>query len=323
MHDGFIYSLVLSGPLAGSSLTLEQIETWDPQQGLIWLHLRYRHKKARHWILNSGLHKVETDALLAQDTRPRAVNAGDGILLALRGVNLNPDCAPEDMVAIRIYADKQRIISTCDRQLHSVKDVAEQIAAGTGPTTTGDFIVAICENLTNRKVEFIDTLEEQLGQVEELVVSGHVKDLRTDIAELRRQTVAIRRYLAPQKEAYSKMVSDQLNLFNEHERLKLREINDKLIRTIEDLDALRDRANVTQEELLSQQSEQVNKRLYFLSLVSAIFLPLSFLTGLLGVNIGGIPGAENHWAFATFCGILFSLVAVQMALFYRFKWLQR
>lgn len=321
MHDGFIYSLVLSGPLAGTSLTLEQLETWEPQQGLIWLHLRYRHKKARHWILNSGLHKVETDALLAQDTRPRAVIAGDGILLALRGVNLNPDSAPEDMVAIRIYADKQRIISTSDRQLHSVKDVAEQIMAGTGPTTTGDFIVAICENLTNRKVEFIDSLEDQLGQVEEQVVSGNVKDLRTDIAELRRQTVAIRRYLAPQKEAYSKMVSDQLNLFNDHERLKLREINDKLIRTIEDLDALRDRANVTQEELLSQQSEQLNKRLYFLSLVSAIFLPLSFLTGLLGVNIGGIPGADNTWAFATFCGILISLVALQMALFYRFKWL--
>ena len=89
----------------------------------------------------------------------------------------------------------------------------------------------------------------------------------------------------------------------------------------DDLDALRDRANVTQEELLSQQSEQLNKRLYFLSLVSAIFLPLGFLTGLLGVNIGGIPGADNTWAFATFCGILISLVALQMALFYRFKWL--
>ena len=61
--------------------------------------------------------------------------------------------------------------------------------------------------------------------------------------------------------------------------------------------------------------------LYFLSLVSAIFLPLGFLTGLLGVNIGGIPGADNAWAFATFCGILISLVALQMALFYRFKWL--
>ncbi|SUI68784.1 Zinc transport protein ZntB [Shewanella putrefaciens] len=321
MHDGFIYSLVLSGAQAGSSLSPEQLDAWDPKDGLLWLHLRYRHKKARHWVINSGLNKVETDALLAQDTRPRAVLAGEGVLLALRGVNLNPNSAPEDMVAIRIYADKQRIISTCDRELQSVKDVAELIKEGVGPTTTGDFIAAICERLTNRKVEFIDKLEEQLSELEEQVVSGNVKDLRTDIAELRRQTVAIRRYLAPQREAFTKMLSDQFTLLNDPERLKLREINDKLIRTIEDLDALRDRANVTQEELLSQQSEQLNKRLYFLSLVSAIFLPLGFLTGLLGVNIGGIPGAEDTWAFATFCGILVSLVALQMALFYRFKWL--
>lgn len=321
MHDGFIYSLMLSGPQAGSTLSPEQLENWTPAEGLIWIHLRYRHKKARHWILNSGLNKVETDALLAQDTRPRAVLAGEGVLLALRGVNLNPHSAPEDMVAVRIYADKQRIISTCDRELQSIKDVAALIMDGVGPSNTGDFILAISERLTTRKVDFIDSLEEQLSELEEQVVSGNVKDLRTDIAELRRQTVALRRYLGPQKEAYIKMLSDQFALFNEHEQLKMREITDKLIRTIEDLDALRDRANVTQEELLSQQSEQVNKRLYFLSLVSAIFLPLSFLTGLLGVNIGGIPGADNPWAFATFCTILITLVSLQMALFYRLKWL--
>ncbi len=321
MHDGLIYSLALTGELAGSSLSTEQLENWDPKDGLIWVHLRYRHKKARQWVLNSGLNRVETDALLAQDTRPRAVLAGEGVLLALRGVNLNPNSAPEDMVAVRIYADKNRIISTCDRALLSLKEVAELIIDGAGPRSTGDFILAVCERLTDRKVDFIDTLEEQLSELEEQVVSGNVKDLRTDIAELRRQTVALRRYLGPQKEAFSRMLSEQFVLFNEPERLKMRETTDKLTRTIEDLDALRDRANVTQEELLSQQSEQLNKRLYSLSLVSAIFLPLSFLTGLLGVNIGGIPGAENPWAFVTFCAILTSLVALQMALFYRFKWL--
>lgn len=321
MHDGFIYSLVLNGDQAGSTLSPEQIETWDPKDGLLWIHLRYRHKKARHWILNSGLSKVEADALLAQDTRPRAVIEGEGVLLTLRGINLNPDSAPEDMVAIRIYADKQRIISTSERQVLSAKHIAEHIIEGTGPTTTGDFIAAICERLTIHKAEFIDKLEEQLSELEELVLSNNTKDLRTDIAELRRQIVAFRRYLAPQKDAFSRLLSEQFMLFNGSERLKMRETTDKLIRTLEDLDALRDRANVTQEELHSQQSEQVNKRLYFLSLLSAIFLPLTFLTGLLGVNIGGIPGSENTEAFMIFCGILMLLFVLQMALFYRFRWL--
>lgn len=321
MHDGFKYCLLLKGDQVSLPLTEEQLAQWTPAAGLLWIHLNYKNKKSRHWLHNSGLPKVEIEALLAKDIRPRVVTAGDGVLLALRGVNLNPDADPEDMVAIRIYADHQRIITTSDRELLSIRDVAELVMAGQGPKTTGDFIITVCDKLTNRKVEFIDKIEDQLAELEERVVVGDVKNLRTNIAELRRQTVAVRRYLAPQREAYSRMLSESNTLLSDSDRLKLREINDKLIRSIEDLDAVRDRANVTQEELLSQQSEQVNKRLYFLSLISAVFLPLGFLTGLLGVNIGGIPGSETSWAFAAFCGLLILLVAVQMWIFYKVKWL--
>ncbi|MCE9685536.1 zinc transporter ZntB [Shewanella sp. AS16] len=321
MQDEFVYGLVLSGERAGARLNSDEARLWDPADGLLWLHLQYRHQKAKEWITHAGLSKVDSDALLAQDTRPRVVGSEQGLLLSLRGVNLNPGADPQDMVAVRIYADSSRIISTCGRELQSVKDVAELIMSGQGPRSSGEFILAVCERLTDRKVEFIDKLEDRLAELEEKVVTNDVQGLRADIAELRRQTVAVRRYLAPQREAYSRMLSEATTLFNDNDRLKLREVNDKLIRTIEDLDAIRDRANVTQEELLSQQSEQVNKRLYVLALISAIFLPLGFLTGLLGVNIGGIPGAEQPWAFAIFCSMLLVLVGLQMWLFYRHKWL--
>ncbi|MGI2000957.1 zinc transporter ZntB [Shewanella frigidimarina] len=321
MNNGFIYSLLLTGPNVGQSLTAEQIALWQPADGLLWLHLRYREPKARKWILNSGLQRVEMDTLLATDTRPRVLSSDKGILLALRGVNLNPNSDPEDMVAVRIYAEEHKIISTCERQLQSVIDVADAITQGKGPVDSAAFIMAICERLTQRKVEFIGKLEEQLDELEERVVTQVNKTLRTDIAELRRQTVVLRRYLAPQREAFSRMLQETSELFDDNDKVRLREIHETLIRVIEDLDAIRDRASVTQEELQSQQSEQVNQRLYFLSLISAVFLPLGFLTGLLGVNIGGIPGAESNWAFAAFCGGLFALIGLQMYLFYRLKWL--
>jgi zinc transporter len=321
MQDGFKYSLLLQGEEPARHLTEPEIAQWRPEQGILWLHLNYRNPKARQWLQHSDLPEVEIDALLARDIRPRAETTADGILLALRGVNLNPDADPEDMVAVRLYADQHKIITTSDRELLSLRDVAELIMKEKGPRTCGDFIVTLCDRLTNRKVEFIDKIEDQLAAMEEQVLLGKTRELRSQIAELRRQTVAVRRYLAPQREAYSRLLANASPLFSQGDRLRLREINDKLIRTIEDLDAVRDRANVTHEELLSQQSEQLNKRLYFLSLVSAIFLPLGFLTGLLGVNIGGIPGADTPWAFGVFCLGLVLLVAMQMWFFYRSKWL--
>lgn len=321
MSQGFIYSYWLSGERAGHPLDEDTLNTWTPDQGNIWVHLNYHSQVAREWLHRTDLPKLEIDALLSRDTRPRAIAADSGLLLALRGVNLNPDEAPEDMVALRLFADKHRVVSTCRRSLQSVRELAALIEAKTGPTTPAEFILSLCDKLTTRKTDFIHELEEKLDLLEDQVVGSKSKDLRNDIADLRRQTVMVRRYLAPQREAFTTLQTETGQLFKKSEQLKMREIRDRLTRAIEDLDALRDRASVTQEELMSRQSEELNQRLYFLSLVTAVFLPLGFLTGLLGVNIGGIPGADTPWAFALFCAILVLLVILQLWLFYRKRWL--
>ena len=87
------------------------------------------------------------------------------------------------------------------------------------------------------------------------------------------------------------------------------------------VDAVRERAAVTQEELLSRLSEQLNQRMYVLSIVAAVFLPLGFLTGLLGINVGGIPGADNAQAFWIFSGLLLIAVVIQLLVFRWKKWL--
>ncbi|GGY96068.1 MAG: zinc transporter [Shewanella sp.] len=322
MPEGLISSLLLNGTNAGQHLTHEQAGNWQPQDGLLWLHFDYKHKKTRNWLKNiCKLPPLETEALLVQDTRPRIVRAGNGLLLALRGINLNPGADPEDMVSIRLYIDQQRIISTCSRQLLAVKELQQAISDGSGPQSSGDFLLSLCDKLTDRKIDFIDQLEDKLADMEELLVSGEGRELRVDVAELRRQTVVLRRYLAPQREAYIKLLNDSASLFDDSQKRRFGEISDTLIRGIEDLDSIRERATVAQEELQNRQTEALNQRLYFLALISAIFLPLGFLTGLLGVNIAGIPGADSHWAFAAFCGFLLLLVGFQLWLFYRFRWL--
>ena len=321
MQKGFIYRLLLTGPNAGKTLSEEQLASWKPEDGLLWVHLKYKSTDARHWLNNQNLEKAERDTLLASDTRPRVVHSANGILLTLRGVNLNPNSDPEDMVSIRIYIEEHRIISTCERQLQSITEVADSIQLAKGPVDSAGFILSVADHLTQRQVGYINKLEELMDELEERVVTDTNKSLRIDIAELRRQTVVLRRYLAPQREALGKILHENSLLLDQQDKIRLRETQDNLIRVIEDLDAIRDRASFTQEELQSRQAEQLNQRLYFLSLISAIFLPLGFLTGLLGVNIGGIPGAESSWAFAAFCGGLTAIIAMQMYLFYRLKWI--
>jgi zinc transporter len=107
----------------------------------------------------------------------------------------------------------------------------------------------------------------------------------------------------------------------ERDQLHLREEADRVTRYVEDLDAARERAAVTQEELGNRLSEQLNSRMYVLSVVAAIFLPLGFLTGLFGINVGGIPMAENPQGFIDIVLMLLLITGLQVVLFRWRRWL--
>ena len=137
---------------------------------------------------------------------------------------------------------------------------------------------------------------------------------------LRQRVAGIRRFLAPQKEALDTL-SRMRKYFSEDEALLVREQTDRTLRYIEELDLLKERLLVMQDELRSRISEQQNLRMYVLSIVSMIFLPLSFLSGVFGMNVAGLPGTENPLAFVFLAGAMVALAAALMTLMRLKKWL--
>jgi len=317
-----LHALLLDGQGGATSLTPAEVDAWTPDQGLLWLHLDYTDNEARAWLeQHSNLPELAADALLAENTRPRAAVLGEHLLLALRGVNTNPGADPEDMVSIRLCISSKRIISTRKRRLLSVIRLVEDLQQGQGPCNSADLIVQLNERLVERMGVTVENLDDQLSDLELDLLTEPGSEMRNAVRNLRRQSISLRRYYAPQRDAFTQLQGERLEWMTTDNRLALREISDRLLRHIEDLDMLRERAVMAQEELASQQSEQLNQRMYVLSIISAIFLPLGFLTGLLGINVGGIPGADNDNAFLLFLGSLTLMVAGLFWLFRRWRWL--
>jgi zinc transporter len=102
---------------------------------------------------------------------------------------------------------------------------------------------------------------------------------------------------------------------------RLRETVDRVTRIAEELDEMRERSAVIQDELASRISHRMERTMYVLTVVATIMLPLGFLTGLLGINVGGIPGAETPWAFWAVTIGLIVAVAFEVWLFRKLKWL--
>jgi zinc transporter len=318
----YLHALLLDGRGGARTLTADELNRWQPDDGILWLHLDYTLDSTRTWLeQDSGLPELAVEALLAENTRPRTASLGEYLLLALRGVNTNPGADPEDMVSIRLCVSERLIVSTRKRRLMSVTRLLEQFEQGQGPQSSAELIIQLNELLVARMGTTVEELEEQLSDLELDLLTQPGSEMRQAVRNLRRQTVTLRRYFAPQRDAFNQLLSERLSWFTTDMKLELREISDQLLRHIEDLDIIRERAAMAQEELASQQGEQLNQRMYVLSIISAIFLPLGFLTGLLGINVGGIPGADNDSAFALFLGSLIVLVGGLLVLFRRWRWI--
>jgi zinc transporter len=321
-NDGLVIAFILDGKGGGRKIAWDEIATWKPDQGILWMHMNYSFPDVQKWLYEeSGLEEVIGDALTEEDSRPRCTPFHEGLLLGLRGVNLNPGADPEDMVGVRIWFENDRIISTRKRKILSVSDIQASLEQGTGPESIGDFLVQVTGRLMERMRQVIDDLEDSVADLEDQVLTAESHQLRTQLAAQRRQAISLRRYLSPQREALSRLLTEKIPWLDESDRIRLREVSDSLVRYIEDLDEARDRAAVTQEELVNRLSEQMNNKMYLLSIVAAIFLPLGFLTGLLGINVGGIPGAENRLGFTVFVLLLAIVVGFQIWFFKKKKWL--
>ena len=303
-------------------LTYEELDGIDRIDKILWIHFDYSSKEAIEWIRNkSNIDSVAIDALLTEETRPRTTILNDSLLIALRGVNLNPNSKPEDMISIRLYVSPSLIISTRRRNLLTVTELIDNLKRGIGTKSSSEFLVELTYRITDRMDSVIDQIQDRTDFLEENLLDTADTKFRNEILAIRRETIILKRYLSPQKEALNKLYNDKITWVNEYQKIEIRETNDQLMRHIEELDTIRDKVALIQEELANRLSEQLNKKMYILSIISAIFLPLSFLTGLLGINIGGIPGAENENAFYIFSLILVFIISVQLTIFKKKRWI--
>lgn len=321
-HDGLVSGLLLDGKGGAREVEWPEIKHWTPDMGVLWVHLNRTAEEADHYVRqDAGLDPVVIDALLASDTRPRMVTHGQGMIVSMRGVNLNPGADPEDMISIRIWIEKKRIISTRSRRSLSTRDVQEQLHRGQGPKDEVDCLFELARSLHLRVTHVIDELSDSVDALEEQVVSGEIAKVRDALSQARKRAISLRRHLAPQREAFARLHNERHEMLDRIDSIKFRELADETTRFVEELDSVRERASVVQDEVLNRLTERQNRNSYVLTVVAAIMLPLSFVTSLFGVSLADIPYAETPGAFWMLLWVLATMIVIEIAIFRWTRWL--
>ncbi|NVJ59044.1 MAG: hypothetical protein HWE27_01575 [Gammaproteobacteria bacterium] len=260
-------------------------------------------------------------ALRDPDIRPRLwIGKNQQILLFMRGINLNPNSEPEDMVGLRIYFDKNRLVCLRNRKLQAIANVREKIVENsTAYSSLQKVFIDILKALLLRIETHIAKLANNLDDIEDKIDDGKLVQLE-ELESLRRPSAKLWRYLQPQQDVLKRLTEVSIDWLDDETLNELKEIEDSMTFNLEELSLVKERCQLVEAHINNRLSQRVNTNLYLISIITAIFIPISFLTGLLGINVGGMPGVESNAAFWTVCGILFVLVILEIIYLKKNKW---
>jgi len=322
---GLVHGFVLDGKGGAHAVAREQLDALQLEEGQsLWLHWDRGHPQTQSWLRrDSGLNEFACDLLLEENTRPRALPLpNDELLVFLRGVNLNPGAEPEDMVSVRIFAEARRIISLRLRPLRATEDLIDRLQAGKGPTTASELVLQLSDYLTDKVEDLVSELSELVDDQEEKVDNDEraLPDHGL-LLQIRRRAAGLRRFLSPQRDIYAQLTRSQLPWLTHEDGLYWNELNNRLLRYLEELELTRERIGLLLEAENRRMDLRMNHIMFRFGIITCVFLPMSFLTGLLGINVGGIPGADSSYGFLVACLLMVLIGVGQWLLFRRLRWL--
>lgn len=286
----------------------------------VWINARIGASGQYDGELETHLPNDAYLALTADETRPRVAPVAGGLLVVIRGVNLNAGADPQDMVSLRMWLFGTRLVSGQRRPLRAIGDAAELLRSGQGPATASELLLLLVDRLLDRMSPLLEELDEQIDALEDRAETERPATVLRELAVKRRSTIALRRHIAPTRDALSQLATLAPKYLGEGSEWTARELADQVSRYVDDLDEVRDRAAIAQEFITSRQGDLLNRRMMILSIVAAVFLPLGLVSGLLGMNVGGVPLQDSPHGFLWTCVAVAILGVLQFVALKLVRW---
>lgn len=290
------------------------------EANLVWVHLHVTNEEAQRWLGEvAHLPDYAIEGLTAAETRPRCTAMDDGALVNMRGLSEKDAVGSDLLASVRLFARKGRVISVTRFPLTALAAVKEEVKAGK-VADPGDLIAAFATAITAGLDPVVADLGDQLDDCESELDAKKAFELRRGVNRVRFEAIAYRRFLFPQRAALDQLAALDADWLEADDRLHLSAAADRAARMAEEVEAIRERASLMHETLTDLRSELIDQRSLVIAIAAMVFLPLTFLTGLYGMNVEGLWFAHEPWAFDAIVGLCVVIAGIVAGYFIRQHW---
>lgn len=327
-HSGddcpLLFGRVLDGAGGARPIAWEEAQGWTPthHEEVLWLHLHRGCPGLEDWLrCKLGLAEPTAELLVSDMSRPRAFREGTALVATLRDLNFNPGAEPEDMISMQLWSDGHRVLTLRRAPQQSPLEIRDVLDRGSGPRDAGAMITQIAELMIDHLSGAVIDINATIDQLEDNSDELAMEERARQIADIRRECLALQRHSSPQHEALQQISRDAPDWFEQHDRSEIAESISRLRRNLDDINISKESAVVLQDELRARAQAISQDATYKLGVMAGVFLPLTFFTGLLGSNVSGIPWNDEPWAFWGVVGASLLITLGILAIFHRRRWI--
>lgn len=290
-----------------------------PAKGFVLVTGNSRAPEFRQWVAEQ-VSEPDAELMFSGANKSRCIILDDKalLLLSLPGTG-EVDASGRQFMGI--WLEAKRVIITSELRILDVLNIDRWQKSHHAPVSPADLVARLGLRSADRVEPIIEKLGDGLDAIEEQLFARSIVDSRRKLTHVRHRMIALRRLIWPQRDVLNTLEIEDLSFFTARDRTRLRESSSRLERLGNELQVLSERAVLVHEQIIDTRAEQMNKTMLVLTAFTVILMPMTVISGLLGMNVVGIPFASEPWSFWAVIG-LFAAIGGALFLWMRTrKWL--
>lgn len=301
--NGLICGFLFQAGTAGRPVTLDAARTWlnagpAGDGAFLWLHFNLSDASAERWMqTHLALAPEFFEALREGSRSTRIESAGEDLIAVVNDVAYEFSFEPSEIASLWMTVSDRLAISARGHPLRSIDRLRQAVKDGQPFGSSMALLNHLLQDQGDVLVRIVRDATLQVDDIEDTLQRGKLQRKRAELGKLRRVLVRLQRLLAPEPGALFRLLRQPPGWIADADLEELRQATEEFSLVLRDLAALQERIKLLQEEIAAQVGEQTNRSLFTLTIVTVLALPINIATGLLGMNVGGIPLAQEPHGF--------------------------
>jgi zinc transporter len=284
----------------------------DPQNPeFVWLHFSLSNGSSVKWLGDHlALPTQYFETLHEGEGSTRIEQADDCLIALLNDVIFDFSFEPSQIATLWMCVHPGFVVSARLRPLRSIDRLRVAVKAGEPFASPVSLLTHLLRDQADVLQQIARDSAKHVDRIEDSLLAARVETKRSELGSLRRVFVRLRRLLAPEPGALFRLLSRPPAWFDENDVQELRAASEEFSAVLNDLAALQERTKLLQEEISAHTTEQTNRSVFLLTMVTVLALPINMIAGLLGMNVGGIPLGQDPGGFWIIATIVATFTAV-------------